>query len=123
MSWVAVIGTAGKVVQTGMAADAQENASWDRSIAQPGSMSAPTAATYGTQLGNDGWSINFGSGDLSASPSETNSATYPTQTNPLSAVQPMQLLPSPGGIGGLSIETMALLGVGGLVAIKMMRGG
>ena len=81
-----------------------------------------TSATYGTSLGNDGWSINFGGGTQIATPTSSQTGSYPTtQRNPLSdlAQQQPQAMQA-AGFGGSS-STLILCAVGLLVAIKLLR--
>ena len=125
MSWVAVIGGAVTLGSAAIKADAASNATPAGAGASggPPSFSNPSAASYGTTLGNDGWSINFGSGTQIATPSETNSASYPQQQNPLTQLQPQYVLPdaSPSLAAGMDSQTMLLLAVGGLVLVKALR--
>lgn len=125
MSWVAVIGGAVTLGSAAIKADAAGNAPAGGAgmSGGPPSFSNPSAASYGTTLGNDGWSINFGSGTQIATPSETNSASYPQQQNPLTALQPVSVIPGsePAGMVGASSDNLILLAVGGLVLIKALR--
>lgn len=128
MSWVAVgtaaVGAASSYAQ----ADAKKKSQSGGGGGAPGidnSMRFDTAsaASYGTNIGNDGWSINFGSGSQTTEQVKTTTSTYPTEQNPLSALQPVQVLPDQAaGYGmGLSTQDMLLWGVGALVLIKLMR--
>ena len=78
--------------------------------------SGATAATYGTMLGNDGWSVNF-SGQQVAMPSSNKTASYPAdQTpNPLMYPQPVQAGMG-GGSGWLAVAVLAF------VALKLIKG-
>ena len=129
MSWVAVIGGAVTLGSAAIKADAASNApagagGAGMSGGGPPSFSNPSAASYGTTIGNDGWSINFGSGTQIATPSKTTSASYPQQQqNPLTQLQPQYVLPDPGAapLAGMDSQTLLLLAVGGLVLVKALH--
>ena len=124
MTWAAVIGGAVTLGAAAIKADAASNAAAPGAGASggPPSFSNPSAASYGTTLGNDGWSINFGSGTQIATPSETNSASYPQQQNPLTQLQPQYVLPDGApSMAGMDSQTLLLLAVGGLVLVKALR--
>ena len=119
MAWVAVIGGAVTLGTAAIKADASESAGSGSAGAMP-TFSNPSAASYGTTIGNDGWSINFGAGTQIATPSETNSASYPQQQNPLNQLQPVQQLGQVNA-AGMDPQTLLLLAVGGLVLVKALR--
>lgn len=128
MSWVAVGTAAVGAVSAYAQADAkkgQGGGSGASGGGQDNSMRFDTAsaASYGTNIGNDGWSINFGSGSQTTEQVKTTTSTYPTEQNPLSALQPVTVLPDQAaGYGmGLSTQDMLLWGVGALVLIKLIR--
>lgn len=81
-----------------------------------------SAASYGTTIGNDGWAINFG-GEQYASPTKTTTASYPTEPNPLTALQPVQVMPGQADqLGlGMSTQSILLIAVGLLVFVKVLR--
>ena len=121
MTWAAVVGGVVAVSTTAIKADAAENAAGPGGSGGPPSFSNPSAASYGTTLGNDGWSINFGAGTQIATPSETNTASYPQQQNPLNNLQPQYQLPDQAGAAQASSSTLVLLALGGLVLVKALR--
>lgn len=79
-------------------------------------VSSASAATYGTTLGNTGWSINFGAGNQTATPTSTSNAQYPVdrQANPLGT----SLAPVQAGLGLPPWATVALLVVIGWKIFK-----
>lgn len=123
MSYVAIIGGVATVAGAAIKADSAESASmFGGGAGGTPSFSNPSAASYGTTLGNDGWSINFGSGTQIATPSETNTASYPQQQNPLNDLQPRQQFADQAGYGsGTDAQTLLMLAVGGLVLVKALR--
>ena len=124
MSWVAVIGAGAAVAGKAIEADSKSNAGSSGSAAPSGlGFTTASAASYGTTIGNDGWSINFGSGSQTANPVKTTTSSYPQEKNPLSALQPVTVLQgqSCDSIGGISSESVLLLAVGALVAVKLLR--
>jgi len=124
MSWVAVIGGAVTLGSTAIKADAASDQADARIAGGGGSMpgfTSPSAASYGTTLGNDGWSINFGSGSQIATPSETNTASYPQEANPLASLQPRQILPGQAGAAPMDPTMLVACALGGLVLVKALR--
>lgn len=123
MTWAAVVGGVVAVGTTAIKADAAESAGmFGGGAGGMPSFSNPSAASYGTTLGNDGWSINFGAGTQIATPTESNTASYPQQQqNPLNDLQPQyqlgnQVAPVQAGSG-----TLIALALGGLVLVKALR--
>ncbi|MEO8805849.1 MAG: hypothetical protein ABI433_07195 [Burkholderiaceae bacterium] len=127
MSWVAVGTAAVGVVSAYAQADAKKGQGGAGGISGGGdngmNFQTASAASYGTNIGNDGWSINFGSGSQTTEQVKTTTSTYPTEQNPLSALQPVQVLPDQAaGYGaGMSTQDLLLLGVGALVVVKLIR--
>lgn len=126
MSWVAV----GTAAVGAVSAYAQADAKKGQGGAGGGvpqvdnstKFDTASAASYGTNIGNDGWSINFGSGSQTTEQVKTTTSTYPTEQNPLTALQPVQILPDQAaGYGGMSTQDLLLLGVGALVLVKLIR--
>lgn len=124
MSYVAIIGGVTTVAGAAIKADSAESAGMFGGGGAGGmpTFSNPNAASYGTTLGNDGWSINFGSGTQIATPSETNTASYPQQQqNPLNDLQPQYTVPAQAGYGSGGSMTLVLLALGGVVLVKALR--
>ena len=121
MAWVAVIGGVTAVATTAIKADAADPAGTPRASGGPPTFSNPSAASYGTTLGNDGWSINFGSGTQIATPSETNTASYPQQQNPLNDLQPQYAIGNQAAPMQASSTTLVALALGGLVLVKALQ--
>jgi hypothetical protein len=123
VSYVAIIGGVVSLGGAAIKADAAENQA-DARIAGGGGggggFTSPSAASYGTTIGNDGWSINFGSGSQIATPSETNTASYPQQANPLASLQPRLELDQ-AGAAPMDPTTLIACALGGLVLVKALR--
>ena len=122
MSYVAIIGG---VATVGAAYVNSSNKAGSGGGGGAGGMgfSTASAASYGTTIGNDGWSVNIGDGTQTANPTESNSASYPTEQNPLTALQPRQYVPDgvQTSVAGMDPQMLLLLGLGGLVLVKAMR--
>lgn len=124
MAWVAVIGGAVTLGSAAIKADAASNA--PGTVGNGGglpSYSNPSAATYGTSIGNDGWAINFGSGNQTANPTKRTTDSYvtpPPASNPLGVGGQYAGDFAPVA-AGLDVQTLLLLGLGGLVLVKALR--
>ena len=94
---------------------------------------SPSAAAYGTTLGNDGWAINFGSGSQTANPTESNTARYQQEQSQstrqdnqprLNELQPIeQITYSDAGLmpAGMDTQTLLMLAVGGVCVVKLLN--
>lgn len=121
MSYVAIIGGVTSIAGAAIKADAADQAGTPGASGGPPTFSNPNAASYGTTLGNDGWSINFGSGTQIATPTETNTASYPQQRNPLNDLQPQYAIGDQAAPMQASSTVLVALALGGLVLVKALR--
>ena len=132
MAWVAVVGGVATLGTAYLKSQGSGSAGGDGSgfmgAAGP-SLSDASAKTYGTTIGDDGWSINFGSGSQMAAPVKTTSASYSdpmtaTTTNPLTGMRQQYAAVPDASFGGSPIaagidsQTLLLLGAVGLVLLR-----
>lgn len=129
MAWVAVIGGATTLGAAAIkASSSQGSASGGSGFMGGMGQTDASSATYGTTIGDDGWSINFGSGSQVATPTKTTNETYSdagmtqSQPNPLTGLtQQTPRASSSSGYGtssGLDTQTLLLLAVGGFMLLR-----
>lgn len=128
MSWVAVGTTAVGVVGAYAKQDAAKGSAGGSGFMGGmggSSMTDASSATYGTTIGDDGWSLNFGSGAQTASPVKTTNETYSdpmtmtTPENPLTGMrQQLPRLPSTSYSSAPDTQTLLLIALGGLMLLR-----
>ncbi len=125
MSWVAVGTTAVGVVGAYAKQDAAKGSSSGFMGGMGQSMTDASSATYGTTIGDDGWSINFGSGSQTANPVKTTQETYSdpmtmTPANPLTGMaQQLPRLPAASYTStGHDPQTLFFIVLGGLLLLR-----
>lgn len=135
MSYVALIGAGTTLAVTAMKKDQDSSGAGvgDGFMGGGGPSTQirnPLSAAYGNTLGNDGWVINFGSGDQNATTTKKTSDTFSGPTQSATADYPLgvggryvdQLAPTMAGYGaGTDPTTIGLLLVGAAIVLKAAR--